>query len=121
MSKKTNIREQRRVAKHERIRKRVAGTKERPRLCIHRSLKNFYAQLIDDTCGKVLCGMSTLSKEVAAKNGGNVEGAAALGKAFALMAKKKGVSKVCFDRGGYIYHGRIKAFADAVREGGLEF
>lgn len=123
MKKKMNEREQKRRAKHQRIRKVVNGTPERPRLCVHRSLKNFYAQIIDDTTGKVLFGVSTLNKEVNAgtKGGGNIEGAAALGKSFALIAKEKGIAKVSFDRGGYLYHGRVKAFADAARENGLEF
>lgn len=123
MSKKTNNREKKRLARHDRIRKRISGTSERPRLCVHRSLKNFYAQIVDDTTGKVLCGVSTLNKEIAAKlkNGGNVESAKALGEKFAAVAKEKGVTKVCFDRGGFLYHGRVKAFADAVRENGLEF
>jgi len=120
---KKNDREVKRIAKHERIRKRMAGTTERPRLCVHRSLKNFYAQVVDDTTGKVLFGMSTLNREVASKvkGGGNVDGAAVLGKIFAVFAKEKGITKVRFDRGGYLYHGRIKAFADAARENGLEF
>ena len=123
MANKMNNREKKRLAKHERIRKRVSGTEERPRLCVHRSLKNLYAQVIDDSTGKVLCGMSTLNKDVASQlsNGGNIGGAAALGKVFAMMAKGKGVTKVCFDRGGYLFHGRVKAFADAARENGLEF
>ncbi|HSA31417.1 MAG TPA: 50S ribosomal protein L18 [Candidatus Omnitrophota bacterium] len=118
-----NDREVKRLAKHERIRKRTTGTVERPRLCVHRSLKNFYAQVIDDTTGKVIFGLSTRNKDVASSlNGcGNIAAAARLGKIFAEQAKTKGVSKVCFDRGGYKYHGRVKAFADAAREGGLDF
>ena len=121
--KNINQREQKRLAKHERIRKVVSGTSDRPRLCVHRSLKNFYAQIVDDTTGKVICGLSTLNKEVnaAIASGGNIEAASALGKTFALLAKGKGITKVCFDRGGYLYHGRIKAFAEAARENGLEF
>lgn len=123
MKNKKNDREVKRLAKHERIRKRVTGTSDRPRLCVHRSLKNFHAQIIDDTTGKVLFGMSTLNKDVASqvKGGGNIVGAVALGKVFAAAAKEKGLVKVCFDRGGYLYHGRVKAFADAARENGLEF
>lgn len=123
MSKKINDREKKRLAKHERIRKRVVGTSERPRLCVHRSLNNFYAQVVDDTTGKVLCGMSTRNKEIVsgASSGGNIQGAAELGKAFALRVKDKGITRVCFDRGGYLYHGRIKAFAEAARENGLDF
>lgn len=121
--KKMNDREKKRLAKHERIRKKVVGSSDRPRLCVHRSLKNFYAQIVDDTTGKVLCGVSTLNKDVAGKikSGSNIEGALILGKEFAVLAKKKGVTKVSFDRGGYLYHGRVKAFADAARENGLEF
>jgi large subunit ribosomal protein L18 len=123
MRKKMNDREVKRIAKHERIRKRVAGTPERPRMCVHRSLKNLYVQIVDDTTGKVLAGMSTLNKEVASQiqGGGNIAAASVLGKAFAGAATKKGLAKVCFDRGGYLYHGRVKAFADAARENGLEF
>ncbi len=115
--------ERKRIFRHKRIRKKVNGTMIRPRLCVHRSLKNLYAQLIDDVSGKVLFGMSTLTKEVRdkVKYGGNIEAAKVLGDVFAAMAKEKGVEKVCFDRGGYLYHGRVKAFADAVRKGGLKF
>lgn len=123
MPKKMNEREYKRIAKHQRVRKIVSGTPERPRLCVHRSLKNFYAQIIDDASGKVLYGLSTRNKAIAEKisNGGNVEGAAVLGQKFAEDVKGKGIVKVSFDRGGYLYHGRVKAFADAAREGGLEF
>lgn len=122
-NKTKNIIESKRLARHDRIRKVVKGTAERPRLCVHRSLKNLYAQLVDDVQGKVLFGLSTRNKGVAAKgvDGGNVAGASALGLAFAQEAKGKGISRVCFDRGGYLYHGRVKAFAEAAREGGLEF
>ncbi|MEW5895292.1 MAG: 50S ribosomal protein L18 [Candidatus Omnitrophota bacterium] len=119
-----NKREEKRLAKHERIRKVISGRPDQPRLCVHRSLKNFYAQIIDDTTGKVLFGKSTRNKEVVTagvKNGGNVDGAAVLGKMFALMAKERGIKKVSFDRGGYLYHGRVKAFAEAARANGLEF
>ncbi|MFP4472296.1 MAG: 50S ribosomal protein L18 [Candidatus Omnitrophota bacterium] len=122
--KKQNIREINRISKHRRIRKRLSGTPDVPRLCVHRSLKNFSAQVIDDTSSKVLFGMTTLNKDVASQidsKGGNISAAAALGKAFAEAAKAKGVTKVCFDRGGYLYHGRVKAFADAARENGLDF
>ena len=117
------IKDKKRIFRHLRIRKRMAGTTERPRLCVHRSLKNFSVQLVDDAQGKVLFGLSTLSKTVRDKvpQGGNMKGAAALGEAMASLAKAKGITKVCFDRGGYLYHGRIKAFAEAARKGGLEF
>ena len=112
-----------RVGRHLRIRKRVVGTPERPRLCVHRSLKNFYAQVVNDREGRVLFGMSTLNKNLRGKvkNGANSQAAAALGENFAALAKKKGITKVSFDRGGYLYHGCVKAFAEAARQGGLEF
>ncbi len=117
------IREKQRVLRHSRIRKKSFGTAERLRLCVHRSLKNFYAQIIDDDQGKVLFGMSTLAKEVRSKikDAGNIQAATQFGETFAQKAKEKGFTKVCFDRGGYLYHGRIKAFADGARKGGLEF
>jgi len=123
MPKKMNEREYKRIAKHQRIRKTVFGTPDRPRLCVHRSLKNFYAQIIDDTSGKVLCGLSTRNKSIAGQvsSGGNVDGAAILGQKFAEIVKSKGILRVSFDRGGYLYHGRVKAFADAARQNGLEF
>ena len=119
----TKNRELKRIGRHTRIRKKVAGTTERPRLCVHRSLNNFYAQIVDDSHGTVLFGMSTLGKNIHSKvkYGGNIPAAAALGEAFAAEAQKKGITKVCFDRGGYLYHGRVKAFADGARKGGMEF
>jgi len=115
--------EEKRIFRHKRLRKKISGTKERPRICVHRSLKNFHVQVIDDTIGKVLLGMSTLGKNLGShiKNGGNVEAAANLGEVFAAEAQKKGIKTVCFDRGGYLFHGRVKAFADAARKGGMEF
>ena len=115
--------EYKRAARHIRIRKKVVGTTTRPRLCIHRSLNNIFAQIIDDTTGKVVMGMSTLAKDVRGKlkTGGNVQAAGVLGEAFATAAQKKGIKKICFDRGGYLYHGRVKAFAEAARKSGLEF
>ena len=112
-----------RVGRHLRIRKKVVGTPERPRLCVHRSLKNFYAQIVNDREGRVLLGMSTLNKNLRGKvkNGANSQAAAALGEVFAALAKKKGITRVSFDRGGYLYHGCVKAFAEAARQGGLEF
>lgn len=123
MKSQAQMKDQKRMARHLRIRKQMAGTAQRPRLCVHRSLKNFSVQLVDDTQGKVLFGLSTLSKPVRGKipSGGNVKGSAALGEAMAALAKSKGITKVCFDRGGYLYHGRVKAFAEAARKGGLEF
>lgn len=120
---KTKEKNQKRLARHSRIRKRVIGTTERPRLCVKRSLTNMYAQVIDDATGKVLLGMSTLSKEVKAKakTGGNVAAATTFGETFAAESQKKGIKTVSFDRGGYLYHGRVKAFAEAARKGGMEF
>ncbi len=119
----TKQKENQRKSRHLRIRKRLAGTTERPRLCLHRSLKNLSAQVIDDTQHKIIFGLSTLSKSIREqiKDGGNVKGAALFGQAVAAYAKQKGISKVSFDRGGCLYHGRVKAFADAARKGGLEF
>lgn len=118
-----NIREQKRKFRHSRIRKKIVGTSQVPRLCVHRSLKNIQAYLIDDTTGKVLMGKTTLAKDIKSQlsNGGNVSAAKVLGKAVAVEAVGKGIKQVAFDRGGYLYHGRIKAFADAAREAGLQF
>lgn len=113
-----------RIYRHRRTRKRLVGTSQQPRVCVHRSIKNFYVQAIDDSSGKVLLGISTLTKPVRSKlkdNGGNVGAAAYLGEVFAAEAKKKGITKISFDRGGYLYHGCVKAFAEAARKGGLEF
>lgn len=104
---------------HKRIRRRVAGTAERPRLAVFRSLKHIYAQVIDDGAGHTLAHAS--SGEKGGPNGGNVAGAKAIGKLVAERAKEKGVDAVVFDRGGYQYHGRVKALADAAREAGLKF
>lgn len=119
-----NIKETKRVFRHARIRRKMVGTAERPRLCVHRSLKNFSACIVDDTSQKVLMGKTTLSKDVKAETknaGGNIKAAEVLGTAFAKEAIAKGIKHVSFDRGGYIYHGRVKAFADAARKAGLEF
>ncbi|MBC8140439.1 MAG: 50S ribosomal protein L18 [Armatimonadetes bacterium] len=104
---------------HTRIRKRVEGTTERPRLAVYRSGMNIYAQVIDDTKGHTLASASSLKIEGA--KGCNIEGAAKVGALIAESAKAAGVTKVVFDRGGYLYHGRIKSLADAAREGGLDF
>jgi large subunit ribosomal protein L18 len=109
---------------HKRIRRKVAGSTERPRLAVFRSVKHIYAQVIDDAVGHTLAAASSNEKSGAksgAMNGGNVAGAKAVGKLLAERAKDKGVKTVVFDRGGYLYHGRVKALADAAREGGLEF
>ena len=104
---------------HTRIRRRLAGTAERPRLNVYRSLNHIYVQVIDDANGVTLVSASTVAAK--AKTGGNVAAAKEIGKQIAERAKEKGISKVVFDRGGYLYHGRIKALADAAREAGLEF
>jgi large subunit ribosomal protein L18 len=104
---------------HTRIRKRVRGSAARPRLAVFRSIKHISAQLIDDDAGKTLVAASSLEKGGA--NGGNVAGAKAIGKLIAERATEKGLASVVFDRGGFLYHGRIKALADAAREAGLKF
>jgi large subunit ribosomal protein L18 len=104
---------------HDRIRRKLAGTGERPRLNVYRSLNHIYAQVIDDQKGETLVSASTLSLK--SKTGGNVASAKEIGKAVAELAVKQGIKKVVFDRGGFLYHGRIKALADAAREAGLEF
>jgi large subunit ribosomal protein L18 len=109
---------------HERIRAKVHGTAERPRLNVYRSVNHIYAQLIDDHEGKTLISASTVSgkkEKNARKTGGNVASAKEVGKMIAQKAQEKGIKKVVFDRGGYLYHGRVKALADAAREAGLEF
>jgi len=107
---------------HERIRKKMQGTAERPRLNVYRSLNHIYVQVIDDLHGKTLVSASTAEgQKDARRTGGNVASAKAVGKTIAERAKAKGVTKVVFDRGGYIYHGRVKAVADAAREAGLQF
>jgi large subunit ribosomal protein L18 len=102
---------------HERIRRKLAGTAERPRLNVYRSLNHIYAQVIDDAAGVTLVSASTVKM----KSGGNVAAAKEIGKTIAERAKEKGVKQVVFDRGGYLYHGRVKALAEAAREAGLEF
>ena len=102
---------------HTRIRRKLAGTAERPRLNVYRSLNHIYAQVVDDQTGTTIVSTSTIK----AKSGGNVAAAKEVGKTIAELAVEKGIKKVVFDRGGYLYHGRIKALADAAREGGLEF
>lgn len=104
---------------HTRIRKRVEGTPQRPRLAVFRSIKHIYAQVIDDLAGVTLVAASSAEKD--AVDGGNLVGAQAIGRLVAERAKEKGIEKVVFDRGGFLYHGRIKALADAARAAGLEF
>ena len=112
-----------RVKKHSRLRNRFAGTAQRPRLAVFRSNNHMYAQIIDDTVGNTLVSASTLQKEVKAEveKTNNVDAAAYLGKVIAERALEKGIKEVVFDRGGFIYQGKIKALADAAREAGLEF
>ena len=112
-----------RVKKHTRLRNRFAGTAERPRLAVFRSNNHMYAQIIDDTVGNTLVSASTLQKDVKAEleKTNNVEAAAYLGTVIAKKAIEKGITSVVFDRGGFIYHGKIKALADAAREAGLNF
>ncbi len=126
MSVKT--RRQLRERRHLRVRRKVSGTPERPRLCVQRTLSHIYAQLIDDAQGKTLLSASTLSKEIQAailKNGkgqgGNKVAAETVGRTLAEKAVKAGIKQVVFDRGGYRYHGRVLALADAARKGGLSF
>jgi len=112
-----------RVKRHNRIRNHVAGTPERPRLSVYRSNKHIYAQIIDDAAGTTICSASTMEKAVAEKldSTSNVEAATAVGKILAERGKAKGIEMVVFDRGGYIFHGKVKALAEAAREAGLVF
>ena len=116
-------RQENRVKKHMKIRNRFAGTAERPRLAVFRSNNHMYAQIIDDTVGKTLVAASTLEKDVKAEleKTNNVDAAAYLGTVIAKRAIEKGIKEVVFDRGGFIYQGKISALADAAREAGLEF
>ena len=120
MIKKTS-RNEARKARHARIRNKIRGTSELPRLCVFRSLKNISAEIIDDEKRVTLVSASTLDKDLDVKNGGNIEASKLVGAMIAKKAKKAKISKVVFDRGGYLYHGRVKALADAARENGLEF
>ena len=108
-----------RRAVHKRIRRKVQGTSERPRLAIYRSLNHIYAQLIDDETGRTLASASTTEKDLRGETGGNIEAARRVGSAIAERAGAAGITSVVFDRGGYRYHGRVKALADAAREAGL--
>ena len=109
-----------RERRHIRVRTKISGTPERPRLCVYRSNTNIYAQIIDDVAGKTLVSASTLEKEVKTKKA-NKEAAKEIGNLIAKRAKEAKISNVVFDRGGYIYHGKVKALAEAAREAGLEF
>ena len=110
-----------RQKRHVRVRKKVEGSTARPRMNVYRSTNHIYVQVIDDGAGHTLAAISSLDKSLGLKTGGNVEAAKAVGKAIAEKAKAAGVEKVVFDRGGYLYHGRIAALADGAREGGLQF
>ena len=117
----STTRRQARERRHARVRKSVSGTAERPRLNVFRSATHIYAQVIDDRAGRTLAAASDLDKDLAAVNGSKTDRAKAVGTAIAERAKAKGVSLVVFDRGGYQYHGRVRALADAAREAGLGF
>ena len=110
-----------RISRHERIRKTILGNSSVPRLCVFRSNKAIYAQIIDDETRTTLVSASSLDKDLKIKNGSNVEAAKIVGKSIAEKAKKAKITKVVFDRGGYLYHGRVAALAEAARENGLEF
>ena len=120
MIKKVN-RNEVRQARHARVRKTVSGTSEIPRLNVFRSNSNIFAQIIDDTKGVTLASASSIDKDLKLENGGNIEAAVKVGELIAKRAKKAKITKVVFDRGGYLYHGRVKALAEAARENGLEF
>ena len=109
-----------RLMRHERIRRKISGTAEVPRLCVFRSNKEIYVQIIDDEKQTTLVSASSLDKDLKLENGGNIEAAKKVGKSLAEKAKKAKITKVVFDRGGYLYHGRVAALADAARENGLE-
>lgn len=110
-----------RQARHTRVRNKVSGTTETPRLNVYRSNSNIFAQIIDDTKGVTLVSASSIDKELKLENGSNVEAATKVGELLAKRAKEKKIKQVLFDRGGYLYHGRVKALADAARANGLEF
>ncbi len=116
-------RNDKRVARHERVRKNVFGTPDKPRLCVFRSSKNIYAQIIDDVNGKTLAAASSLDADIKteAAYGGNKAAARLVGQKIGKLAKEAGITVLCFDRGGYLYHGRVAELADGAREAGLEF
>jgi large subunit ribosomal protein L18 len=118
-----NTKEERRERRHLRIRRRVQGTTERPRLAVRRSLSQIYAQIVDDTTGRTLAAASSLAKDVQSRSEGaktKTDKSRIVGRVLAERAKGAGITRVAFDRGGYLYHGRVKALADGAREGGLE-
>ncbi len=110
-----------RIKRHKALRNKISGTSEKPRLNVFRSLNNIYAQIIDDTTGVTLVAASSLSPELKGVYGGNIAGATEVGKLLAKKALEKNIEAVVFDRGGYIYHGRVAALAEGAREGGLKF
>jgi large subunit ribosomal protein L18 len=116
-------RAQERARIHARIRRKISGDTARPRLCVFRSLSHIYAQVVDDLAGKTLAASSSLESDVCAdrKKGGSIAAAKLVGQTIAERAKAKGIETVVFDRGGYLYHGRVKALAEGAREGGLKF
>ncbi|HHU17073.1 MAG TPA: 50S ribosomal protein L18 [Clostridiales bacterium] len=116
-------RNDKRLARHRRVRKNLVGTPEKPRLCVFRSIKNISVQIIDDVNGNTLVAASTLDKDIKAKAayGGNKEAARLVGESIAKKALAKGIETVAFDRGGFLYHGRVKELADGAREAGLKF
>jgi large subunit ribosomal protein L18 len=118
-----SIKAARRARRRKRVRKKVSGTSQMPRLAVYRSHCNISAQIIDDLSGRTLCALSTLAPELRGQfaYAGNIKAAAAVGKALGDKAKALGIERVCFDRGGYAYHGRVKALAEAAREAGLRF
>ena len=121
MARKTKV--QKRQARHARVRKHISGTPERPRLCVFRSTKYIYAQVIDDTTGNTLAAASTLDQDIKAQAqyGGNKAAARLVGGSVAKKAQEKGITEVAFDRGGFLFHGRVKELADGAREAGLKF
>jgi large subunit ribosomal protein L18 len=120
---KKNSRNDKRIKRHDRVRKGVFGTPQKPRLCVYRSLSNIFAQVIDDVSGNTLVSASTLDKDIKVQfsYGGNKEAAKAVGEALGKKAVEKGIDTVCFDRGGFLYHGRVKELADGARSAGLKF
>ncbi len=110
-----------RVKRHARLRNKISGTAEMPRLNVRKSNQNIYAQIIDDVAGRTLVSASTMDKGVECKHGGNIEAAKLIGDLLAKKAVEKGITNVVFDRSGYVYHGRVKELADAARAGGLKF
>jgi large subunit ribosomal protein L18 len=120
---RTKTREDKRLRRHRRVRGKVHGTAERPRLVVHRSINHLEAQVIDDVAGRTLVGLSTNAPDLRARKAelNKTDASRELGKAVAEKARAAGVDKVVFDRGGYLYHGRVKAFAEGAREGGLDF